>query len=741
MQSRSIVRSCWLIVSTCLIALIVNVQPGQAMHQSDRPQHSTPSSTTAGWDARFGEQGLRIDGHRVEAVAVNDQGHVFVAGYFQWAGTHAAQGIAYWDGVDWHPIPGDGLTNNGSYAQIRVLATHGTDLYAGGDFTTIEGVTVNRIAKWDGQRWSPLGNGVSGDGIRTHIEAIAFRGNEIYVGGFFTHAGGIPANNIAKWDGTSWSALGTGTSIPIGGAPDVQSLAFNGNDLYVGGSFTHAGGVAVNYIAKWDGSAWSALKGGVWGGIGYVFDIVVDGGNMYIGGDFTYAGGKTAHHVARWDGSDWFPLPGSMPNRVEDLAVVAGRVYIINAHREHEIRTWTGSDWVVARTMRGGGISDLISAGNRLYVAGDFNQTDTTPANGIAQWDGAQWHTFGQGIGSWGEAWTLRGNQQGIAIASGFNAAGDIWNSTAAHWDGANWSSLGSGVELVTPGEHGTYAIKQVQLPENRTGAVVVKWNGTSWTTITSALWGYYADPVVFVILERGSDLYVGGLFEFGGDVAVNNIAKWNGAAWTALGSGISGVPEDMVFIGDDLYAAGWFDRAGNVDAQHIARWDGSQWSALGNGVDGEVRDLEAVGSTLYVAGHFWTSGNQLFTPGIAQWKDGQWSALGIGVEPSADTLVRAVTVDPVTGTVYIGGSFDEILDGSFEEPRVVKARNVAAWDGTRWRPLGQGVNRSVNGMTMFQGSLYLAGDFTEAGGLPSYGFARWGGSYTTFIPLAGSRS
>lgn len=736
MQSRSILRSCWFIIATCLSALLVNAQPGQARHQGNRPQQSTPPLSTAGWDSRFGEQGLRIDGQLVDAFAVDAQGDVFAAGYFQWAGTQAAQGITHWDGTDWQPIPG-GLTNPGISGRITVLAVHGSDLYAGGYFTTIDGVTVNHIARWDGQNWSALGAGVSGDS-RVHIEAIAFRGNEVYVGGTFTHAGGIPANNIARWDGTSWFPLGSGTSMPAGAAPDVQSLAFYGNDLYAGGSFTHAGGVAVHHIARWNGTAWSALKGGLLGGFGYVFDIAIDGGNLYVGGDFTSAGGKTAQHVARWNGSDWFALPGSMPARVEDLAVVAGQVYIVNLQYGHEIRTWTGSDWVVSRTVRGR-VIDLIGVQNKLYVGGDFNQVDTTAANGIAQWDGAQWHTLGQGIGRWGAAWTLRSNRQGIAIANGFNAAGDLWNSTTAHWNGQHWSALGAGVELITPGEHGIYAIQEVELPENRDGLVVVKWNGTGWTPITSALWGYYTSPVVFVMLERGTDLYVGGIFEYAGDVAVNNIAKWNGTAWTALGAGVEGLPEDLVFIGNELFVGGAFDRAGEVDALNIARWNGSQWSALGAGVDGEVRDLDAIGSTLYVAGDFWMIDEQLLAQGIAQWKDGQWSALGLGLAPETHAYVSSVTADPATGIVYIGGELTQMLEGSIEAPRIVKVRNVAAWDGAHWRPLGQGVNGPVHAMTLFQGDLYLTGTFTEAGGLPSYGFARWGGQHATFIPLAGS--
>src|SRR5947209_1828210 len=74
-------------------------------------------------------------------------------------------------------------------------------------------------------------------------------------------AGGIAANYIAKWNGSSWSALGSG----MGGqsCPYVGALAVSGTDLYAGGNFETAGGTAANSIAKWNGSSWSALGSGV----------------------------------------------------------------------------------------------------------------------------------------------------------------------------------------------------------------------------------------------------------------------------------------------------------------------------------------------------------------------------------------------------------------------------------------------------------------------------------------------
>jgi hypothetical protein len=78
-------------------------------------------------------------------------------------------------------------------------------------------------------------------------------------------AGNVRANYIAKWDGTQWSPLGSGTN-----GPSVTSLTVfddgNGPALYAGGTFTTAGGVPANGIAKRNGSQWSRVGDGVTAG-------------------------------------------------------------------------------------------------------------------------------------------------------------------------------------------------------------------------------------------------------------------------------------------------------------------------------------------------------------------------------------------------------------------------------------------------------------------------------------------
>jgi hypothetical protein len=110
-------------------------------------------------------------------------------------------------------------------------------------------------------------------------------------------AGGSPATNIAKWDGTAWSALGAGMN------SSVYALAVLGSDVYAGGYFTTADNSPANYIAKWNGNSWSALGSGMGGGLGAnpanVYALVLSGNELYAGGAFTTAGGKVSAYVAK----------------------------------------------------------------------------------------------------------------------------------------------------------------------------------------------------------------------------------------------------------------------------------------------------------------------------------------------------------------------------------------------------------------------------------------------------------
>jgi len=343
------------------------------------------------------------------------------------------------------------------------------------------------------------------NGFYGGVDAVAVSGSDIYVGGTFALARGNNMIGIAKWNGTSWSVLGSGTN---GG---VYTIAVSGSDVYIGGEFSLAGGIPANGIAKWNGSSWSALGSGVsaYGAYGAgVYAISVSGSDILVAGAIESAGGVVGTSgIAKWDGSNWVSLGGGIPVSTYQLCDDGdrGTPQCYDFYAEHPT--------VIA-----------VSDGD-VYVGGWFGSAAGVPVNNIAKWDGSSWSALGSGVTG--------------GYADGVNA---IAVSGSNVYVGGRFASAG--------GATGTRGI--------------AKWNGTSWSALGSGTNG-----AVYAIAVSGSDVYIGGQFTSTGGVSANNIAKWNGSSWSALGSGVAGndvYPPLVAAIsisGSDLYAGGVFSTAG----------------------------------------------------------------------------------------------------------------------------------------------------------------------------------
>lgn len=130
--------------------------------------------------------------------------------------------------------------------------------------------------------------------------------------------------------------------ISMGGLPGASSTIYaaardSSRNIYIGGAFTVVGDVVANYIAKWDGSAWSALG---WGMIGAVRALAVDSsGHLYAGGIFTTAGGKVSAYLAKAVIAEPTPPTISQPPRVENGNFTVGYSGAPNATYAIQFRT------------------------------------------------------------------------------------------------------------------------------------------------------------------------------------------------------------------------------------------------------------------------------------------------------------------------------------------------------------------------------------------------------------------
>jgi hypothetical protein len=246
--------------------------------------------------------------------------------------------LAQWDGNAWSSLGGAGLRRVGQELSVSSIAGTSSNLFVAGQFITPDGSATN-LAVWDGTQWSGLGSGLDDAYVGSPaISAMALIGKDLYVGGYFTAAGGQPITNIAKWNGKSWLPLGAGV-LPGG----VHCMAVSGNNLYVGGH-----GANMPSITKWDGTNWSNLGSGLGAD---VFGIATSGDNVYAAGDF-------GSGIAKWDGTNWSPLGSGLTFRSGCLSCTAGGLAIV---------------------------------GKDVYVSGSFIAAGGVPANGFAKWDGAQW--------------------------------------------------------------------------------------------------------------------------------------------------------------------------------------------------------------------------------------------------------------------------------------------------------------------------------------------------------------
>jgi hypothetical protein len=271
----------------------------------------------------------------------------------------------------------------------------------------------------------------------------------------------------------------------------------------------------------------------------------------------------------------------------------------------------------------------------------------------------------------------------------------------------------------------------------------LLHYTGTEWITMDG---GANLD-VYALALGPDSRIYVGGTFTTVGGVTASRIAAWNqsSSAFETLGTGMNDDVRCMVFAPNgDLYAGGSFTTAGGVTCNGIAKWNtlnaNPAWTALQQGGSGTAGIAHATnpyvkalalspGGSLYLGGNFTTAGG-VAAKNIAKWNTvtQEFSAMGVGIE---DGYVSSIVIAP-DGKIYIGGTFTNIGATNYD--------SIAYWDTATsdWLPVSTGVtggNGYVFALAIDKnGDLIVGGDFTTAGGVSCSNIARWNG--TRFLPM-----
>ncbi len=387
--------------------------------------------------------------------------------------------------------------------------------------------------------WSNLGG--AGKGMTGIVLTTLRVGAKLYVGGNFTNAGGVgAADYLAIWNGRAWSAVGAG----LGG--QVNAIAVVGTDVYAGGAFTNVGGDgAIDHLARWNGAAWRAVGGATFNDV--VYALQVADGNLYAGGTFTDADG-----IAAADGIARFDLEGT-----------AG----------WEAITTEGTPIANVRTF------DV--EGDALWVGGGFNDgAGVAAADNLAVFDmaGSSWSARG-------ESGDLNATVLDVTVdgAGGAYIAGDFYDAAGisaadkiAHWTGSAWEALpGGGGDLGDESSVHAYAIVKDSDTifvvgtfsdaggDQKRDAIQAVRNGT-WRNVGT---GFYGGPVsqgpFYTATVLGNAIVAGGVpTDIGDNELANYIASFRirqPDATIAVGMGNA--------VGNNVYNTNASKQTVNADA------------------------------------------------------------------------------------------------------------------------------------------------------------------------------
>jgi hypothetical protein len=604
------------------------------------------------------------------------QGSLFVGGAFTTAGGLAAGNVARWNGTGWQPA-GAGLDG-----AVWSFAEHQGQLYAAGDFTHSGTAAMTGIARWDGANWQPVGGGLQWNLGGTAIGyGLCSDGQRLYVGGSFDRAGTVAASHVASWDGTTWRALGGG--INNFGWGWVRTLCMHNGRLYAGGAFGQAGAVLTDNVAAWDGTSWYAVGAGAQGSSygADVWDLAVYNGELYVAGSFVVTGTVAVERIARFDGTALQPIGGVdlaeyNPPTIMALAVWNGRLYCGGefhiAARQwlpdqmlgvYHLAAWDGAGWSTAGDGLGfgnevhvlGRYQGQVIAGGRFYTAGGRF------ASGLARFDGNEWRHM---AGFDGLITGMTVHNGDLWVAGEFYRVNNLVADGVARFDGTNWYAVGGG-----PGPHRAYGIASYQgmVYIGSTGSPL-RWNGSAWQTFSPPITG-----MLTVMHVHNNVLYMGGSTPF--HPGTPNLFAWDGANLTVPGGGLDGAVESLGSFNGNLVAGGRFTHAGSTAAQCIASFNGTGWSTFGTGIRGAtVMAITTFGGQLTVGGDFsrYQGENADY---VARWNGSGWQPIG----PSAPQgAVFALLADDARGELHVGGWYSQ--NGSQDDSFYSLWQNTPAW-------------------------------------------------------------
>jgi hypothetical protein len=511
----------------------------------------------------------------------------------------------------WDPVGNPGVVGRAT-ALGTFFDGSGAALFAAGDVTSAGGQPVNRIAKWNGQAWSPVGAG-----LNIPVNCLALFDPDaqgplplgIIAGGARIDDSGLPASPIWYWNGSTWAPRASGMNDSV-----YTMTPFQPFSLFIGGSFSSTGAVAASRAAYMDATGFHAMANSNVGNAPSetvrCFEWFDDDGpgphaaKLYVGGHFQSIGSLSASSIGAWDGTSWSSLGSHFNGYVGALkahddgtgsALYAGGSFtMVDGIPVSRVARWNGQAWSAVGAGLNGTVLELetfapAAGPENLYACGYFSAPQGGIVQGVGRWDGAAWKSIPAAI-----------LVQSVTALKAFSGPGgrrlylahvSNTNNGVLEWSGTTLANVTTGLgtqayvsdlEVFDDGAGPAVYAGGIGLSPNfMQPACIARFTGSGWTFVPGSPWPW-ATTLQSHDDGNGPALYAGAMAN-----SVQGLGRWNGSSWTAFSGNLAppatGLVSAMRSVDHDgpgpekpvLYVGGTFTSIGGVSAANIARWSG----------------------------------------------------------------------------------------------------------------------------------------------------------------------
>lgn len=644
----------------------------------------------------------------VYCMSIDSAGVIYIGGDFDSVDGKSIKNLARWYNNEW---TGMGIGPN---ASVHAMACSNKEVFISGPFDSIDQKKTGGLVRWDGSQFYSLDTLIIGESISKMVVLDSL----MFAQGMIRFSNSNQRYIQMIWDGVAHRGISA-----RGMDGRVTDMDVVGSDLYVCGSFDSIEGIYAPLIAKFNGVTWSRVgsmvpKPKFQAGASYIEKMEFGNGNIYCTGHTIIDGTDTLENQYKFDGTRWLQGAPIMKSSFMDLngkalirspyiyltdstflftglanfedpfihpfqdtsqhginpqnegpvylASDAQNLYVRYVHSvggtiltDYEYAVWNGGAWSVSTINDSVKVATpvLTGSGGDMFLHGHFQTfgKDKRKTSMLARWDGQVWHMY------YDSAFNNRYKQEQLNFAKVYVMNKDFIYAIGAdnslhqrglfRWRDNAWNEVTFPEEITQTPEMYAFddTIIYFMVPMSVSTSAgpyytfnIYKWDSHTLTNLTEYFRpskGAVGDTVgadAYVMMAHKGKLYVGGYFSHFGDTISHNIIFFDGMNWRSMGDGcmfddpytyLQGVSghigvNNIVGYGSDVIAAGQFSGPAKLRTNSIARWDGSNWFTLGSGVIqdkgyvrdqlGEVRGMTLLDNNLYVVGEFTRAGGKI---------------------------------------------------------------------------------------------------------------------------------